>query len=500
MTYVRRAFAVPVLLLALPLIAIGALASRELSQDYQSLTQARAATALSALRQKDATLHVRLLDALTSAWSLVERTNEQQGLSGIRDLAVTGKIAFAALYDQDHRLYPPDQSDAMLFLDTQKLRQVEPQILSARSALDHADAQPLGLAHLEGRPTPLLCETTPNGQDLCVVINNDTLQNILRQPLRPADDQWLISIVDPDHPQSTTTPALASLALSEPLRGWRLDARPVAPTPVMSPLWIGMGAIILPLMTAWISLAWHFHRTQRMHLIEARRRGEMIAQLSHELRTPIANLTLYADLLRRKADDPPAIARYCDIVEDEIKRLEALTESTLSFARGQDPTRHLQIAIPNQVTESIITHFQPLLDRAGCDVIVLGMTDFPLCFDRAAFEQCLIALLDNARKYAPRTPINVTTAIVGNRLRLSVHDQGPGIPAFQQDRVFDAMARGDHPNVEGFGLGLAAVRRLARAAGGEALLAPSEMGACFVVEMIAEMPPAPQPECSPCAS
>lgn len=507
MKIVRRTFAVPVLLLTLPLIAIGALASRELRQDYQSLSQIRVATALSALHQQDSTLHTQLLDALASAWNLVERTNNQLGPSGIRDLVVTGQVAFVALYDQDHRLYPPDQSDAMMFLDAQKLRQVEPQILLARSALNHANdhAQPLGLAHLGGNPVPLLCQTTAKGQDLCVIINNDVLQSILRKALNPGDDQWRISVIDPDHPSQAhpslvSTPALATLALSEPLRGWWLEARPLAPPPALSPLWLGMAAIILPLMAAWLSLAWYFHRTQRMQLVEARRKGEMIAQLSHELRTPIANLTLYADLLRRKADDPPAIARYCDIVEDEIKRLEALTENTLSFARGQDPTRHRQVAIPDQVTESIISHFQPLLDRAGCDVIVLGRTGIPLCFDRAAFEQCLIALLDNARKYAPGTPINVTTTIVGNHLRLSVHDHGPGIPAFQQDRIFDVMTRGDHPDVEGFGLGLAAVRRLARAAGGDALLAASEIGACFVVEMIAEMPAAPQPESQPCAS
>lgn len=497
MELVSRPFAVPALLLALPLIAIGALALRGLDQDYQAVNQARTAAALSALRHVDTAIHARLTAALRAGWTLAERAAPQPSPTGFRELILSGKIAFATLYDRDRRLYPPDNNDAMLVSDVHRLQQLEPQISAVRTRPDQAERS--GLSRLDGRPAPFICKLTDDGRDLCVVIAEEALADAVRQGSgEEADDQWSVTVIDPDAPPRMISSPLASLAASEPLRGWRLEARPAAPMAMISPRWLGMASIVLPLIAGWLTLAWYFYRTQRQELVQARKRGEMISLLSHELRTPIANLTLYADLLRRRADDRSAIIRYCDILEDEIGRLGALAESTLSFAKGENPARHTEIAVPDRVVEQIIVHFQPLLDRAGCTAIVMGRADRAVSFDRRAFEQCLIALLDNARKYAPGGPINITTAIVGGRLRLTVRDRGPGVPPAQRDRVFDPMTRGDHPDVEGFGLGLAAVRRLARAAGGDAVLTPADEGACFVVEITATMPPAE--DSGPCAS
>ncbi len=498
MELMSRAFAVPALLLTLPLVAIGALSLHGLDLDYQTLNQTRTATALTSLRHADAAINARLTSALHAGWTLADQSDPTQDITGVRELVMTGKIAFAALYDQDRRLYPPDGGDSVLISDLNRLRQLEPQILAARA---HSGAtERTGLSRLGDRSVPFLCKPRDDGRDLCVVIGADALADAVTQGRRSdGADQWAVDVIDPDTPRHSSEPPTATLAASEPLRGWRLEARPTAPSPPLSPSLLSMTAVVIPLVAGWLALAWNFYRTHRQERLQARKRGEMISLLSHELRTPIANLTLYADLMRRRSDNPEAILRYCDILEDEIRRLGTLAENTLSLAKGETAPPRTEIAVPDQVAEQIVARFQPLLERAGCIPVVEGTATRPLSFDRQTFEQCLIALLDNARKYAPGSAIHVTTATSGDRLRLTVRDNGPGIPPTVRDHLFEPLTRGDHPGVEGFGLGLAAVRRLARSTGGEAISTPVDSGACFTVELgvlqssISEKP-------TPCAS
>jgi signal transduction histidine kinase len=104
-------------------------------------------------------------------------------------------------------------------------------------------------------------------------------------------------------------------------------------------------------------------------------------------------------------------------------------------------------------------------------------------FDRHSFERIAVNLLDNARKYAPGSAVEISTALRGDSLNLEVRDYGPGVPPNQQRRIFQPLVRGQNTGASGFGLGLATVRQLALQNGGDAWVEDACPGARFCVEM-----------------
>ncbi|MCW2274324.1 hypothetical protein GJ654_09465 [Rhodoblastus acidophilus] len=222
---------------------------------------------------------------------------------------------------------------------------------------------------------------------------------------------------------------------------------------------LGRLALATPLALVWLLLVFQARRAQTAQAEESAARMTLLTQLSHDLRTPLANLKLYAELIRRKGDSPE-LSRYCAVLTDEIDRLDALAGATLS--QGAAPVQYrMETADPGELAREIVARYHSLLAASGCACEVTSAVQGERRFATSAFERILINLIDNARKYAPGR-IEVEVGESGGLLHLRVRDHG-----------------GDSPKApKSHGVGLSIVRELARANGGGFTLSQAHPGSC----------------------
>ena len=183
----------------------------------------------------------------------------------------------------------------------------------------------------------------------------------------------------------------------------------------------------------------------RRHAIEARLRG-FAADASHELRTPLAAIRGYAQLARRQADDlPPDLQRALERVDAESARMSVLVDDLLLLAR-LDAGRPLERK-PVDLTRLAIDATSDARVAAPDHRWVLDLPAEPVAVpgDEATLRQVLANLVGNAAKHTPGGT-TVTVALTdgpGPVARLSVTDDGPGIPAGLQSTLFERFVRGD---------------------------------------------------------
>jgi signal transduction histidine kinase len=224
-----------------------------------------------------------------------------------------------------------------------------------------------------------------------------------------------------------------------------------------------------------------------------RARAELIALVTHELRTPLAVVRAYADLLAeepalagRASRDPERRSRRASWHEGalaQIERLDRLVDSIITTVRPTDvdqPAQRDPVDVA-AVVEEVVAELEPLLRHHRIDV-ELDVRRHALT-DPQRLRQILEHLLENAVKYAPPgSAITVTTALAEGSIRIAVADEGPGIPPEWRERIFDPYARHDTQTARGSGIGLYAAKRLAESMDAYLWCEPGPAGgACFVV-------------------
>jgi signal transduction histidine kinase len=229
----------------------------------------------------------------------------------------------------------------------------------------------------------------------------------------------------------------------------------------------------------------------------ARVRSDFLAGASHELRTPLAQIRMFAELLRKGSLDRPGEAdRALGIIEKEASRLSILVENVLNYARLR---RRATLTATNgapAVTdiardiEQVIVSFAPLAAERGSRVIA-AVDGTPNAFvDSQALRQVLLNFLENAVKYGPPDQtITVGARREGDRVRVWVDDEGPGVPESERADIWNAFHRGrsaERSGKGGSGIGLAVVRDLVLQHGGSVSIdvAPGG-GARFLIELLA---------------
>jgi two-component system phosphate regulon sensor histidine kinase PhoR len=208
---------------------------------------------------------------------------------------------------------------------------------------------------------------------------------------------------------------------------------------------------------------------------------DFVSKVSHELRTTLTSIRMFADMLRNE-EDPEKIQICLDVLQKETKRLGDRIDRLLDWGR-MEAGRRIYEKRPEEVRD-ILTEALEAFDTAtvgrghGVDLDVAD--DLPrVLADRGAMVDALSNLLSNAWKYTGDEKQIVLMARADARhVRLSVRDNGPGIPKKEYGRIFEKFYRLDDRlsrEVEGSGLGLAIVRHVARAHGGRVEL-ESELG------------------------
>ena len=215
-------------------------------------------------------------------------------------------------------------------------------------------------------------------------------------------------------------------------------------------------------------------REAEQQAVAARAKDELLASLSHDLRTPLTAIRALAHELAQSGDDR-ALG-----IEEEAERLTRLAANVLDLSRLEAGAMRLDLQ-PNEVEDLVGAALQQLAAaQPGRDINVILDAAHPLLFARCDFVQALrvlVNLLDNAVRYtAPGTAVELTVARDGDQVVFRVSDRGPGLPDAVRRRLFEPYARGDARGPSGTGLGLSIAHRLATAQGGALAWAPREGG------------------------
>ncbi len=229
---------------------------------------------------------------------------------------------------------------------------------------------------------------------------------------------------------------------------------------------------------------------RREQALDASRR-ELIAWVSHDLRTPLAGIQAIAEALEDGiVEDPATLARYHATLGIEVERLGALVDDLFELSRAQSGVLRLEwerCSLDDLVADAI-AGVRPVAEAKG--VVVEGrLTTGDLALQGSPPEllRVLRNILANAVRHTPADGSVVVEATVdGEQALVTVADTGGGIPEAHLDRVFDAGFRGDDartPGTGGAGLGLAIAHALVEAHQGEITVSNANGGARFVVRL-----------------
>jgi len=203
-------------------------------------------------------------------------------------------------------------------------------------------------------------------------------------------------------------------------------------------------------------------------------RSQFVSSVSHELKTPLTAIRMFAETLRLgRPSDPRMREEYLDTIVNESERLTRLLNNVLDFSRieQQKKTYHQQPHPLADVIGAAVRAVQYPLAQQGFELHLELADSLPIvCVDADAIEQAVLNLLTNAMKYSgDARVIELRAETAGSEVVISVRDGGIGIPAKEQCKIFEKFYRVPTPEnrrIPGTGLGLTLVDHIARSHGG----------------------------------
>ena len=290
--------------------------------------------------------------------------------------------------------------------------------------------------------------------------------------------------------------AAAARTLNAPLQTWRLEYHMPAQhleSALGGARNFSFAAGLIFAAAALAGLALYLYRGYTSELREASQRVTFVNQVTHELKTPLTNIRMYAELLesRLKSDesaDPAALA-HLNIIVDESSRLSRLIANVLTFARsrrGPLTLRRTDGCI-DDVVRSTLDQFRPALAEKNVRIEFNAGAAGPARFDADALRQILGNLAGKGEKYAASGGLLlIATSLQKDIAEISVEDRGPGIPRDAREKIFEPFFRVSdalNSGAAGAGIGLTIARELARLHGGDLILEESSAGARFKITL-----------------
>ena len=224
---------------------------------------------------------------------------------------------------------------------------------------------------------------------------------------------------------------------------------------------------------------------------DERQRRTLLAEISHELRTPLA--VLQGNLEAIIDGVYPADPAHLEPILAETRILEHLIDDlrTLSLAEAGSLVLHREPTDLGALLSDVAKSYQSQADQSGVTLTVTAPDDLPpLDIDPARIREVVANLLTNALRHTPRDgSVELSAALADDRVEVTVHDTGSGIPPDQLDRIFDRFYRS--PDSPGSGLGLPIAKSLVEAQGGT-IAAASEPGGGTTIRVklpVTEEPP-----------
>jgi len=193
-------------------------------------------------------------------------------------------------------------------------------------------------------------------------------------------------------------------------------------------------------------------------------RTDMLAGVSHDLRTPLTRMKLQLEMVKDSSDTAA--------LKEDVAEMEHMVEGYLAFARGEGFETPKPTNIAHILGDVVVS-----AKRRGTEVDFHTEGQFVVRIRQNAFKRCINNLLDNADRHA--THVSIRTGKRGDAIEITVDDDGPGIPKHLRDEAFKPFFRLDesrNPETGGVGLGLTIARDIIRGHGGDIILSDSPSG------------------------
>jgi two-component system sensor histidine kinase SenX3 len=227
-------------------------------------------------------------------------------------------------------------------------------------------------------------------------------------------------------------------------------------------------------------------------------RRDFVANVSHELKTPVGALSLLAEAVLAASEDPEQVRRFAERMQVEASRLSHLVQDVIDLSRlqGDDPLTHAEIVDADELIHRAVDEVRTLAAREEIEIITGDPCDGLLYGDERQLLAALRNLLINAISYSPgHTRVAVSARTSDGIVEITVKDQGIGIAANDLDRVFERFYRVDPARSRvtgGTGLGLAIVKHVSQNHGGECTVwSELGVGSTFTLRLPVYLPSSP---------
>ncbi len=335
------------------------------------------------------------------------------------------------------------------------------------------------------------------GQRYYLVAHHDTghlIRNVFPELFTTESGKQLYNVVDESN-QRVFGPNLAQAGdyvvghrFPTTLYGWRLQVAPKEAPLLHSKqrtsrfnqaALVGLSLGIILLGTIFILFA--ADKERRLNALKS----DFIANVSHELKTPLSVIRMFGELLLTgRTRHPEKQQTYLETICSESERLSGLIENVLDFAvleRGK-PQYQMQDCDLSEVVVRAIETISHRFERKGARIYVSQIgDDLQVRVDEQAILLAVMNLLDNAVKYGAATPVHVTVESLKNEVQVRVRDGGPGIPNSDLRRIFERFYRGrGNPKARGTGIGLTLVKQIVQQHRGRAWAENARDGGALV--------------------
>ena len=288
--------------------------------------------------------------------------------------------------------------------------------------------------------------------------------------------------------ENTNDPPFFSRNLPGPLSNWEIACFcPEEYFQSSGRLWFyNTTAIIISLAVFFIAIAAILFREMRKTVKEASQRVNFVSQVSHELKTPLTNIRMYAELLEESiSEEDQRLSGFANIISEESRRLTRLIANILTFSRKQRNKLILKPEMhnPDEIIRKVVGNHKPSLKQLDITPTLKLNANIEFELDQDKFEQIIGNLINNVEKYAPGgKTIEIASRTINGKLEVTVADNGPGIPNSYREKVFQPFYRiSDKASdgTAGTGIGLSIARDLARLHEGDLTIVDSPNGAKF---------------------
>jgi two-component system, OmpR family, sensor histidine kinase SenX3 len=245
---------------------------------------------------------------------------------------------------------------------------------------------------------------------------------------------------------------------------------------------------VIPLIKEQLVLVLLSDESQAQRIQDVRR--DFVANVSHELKTPIGALLLLSEAVLGAKDDPEAVTKFATRMQIESKRLTDLVQEIINLSRLQDSD---PLSVPSELNvqdlvNEAIDQSQVGADNRKIKISTGDIANGVVLGDRDQLIMAIQNLVENAVNYSPEgTQVTVSSIVKDGIITISITDQGIGIPENEKERIFERFYRVDPARSResgGTGLGLSIVKHVATKHGGEvSVWSVEDVGSTFSLKL-----------------